>query len=221
MKNTLVAVMGADPDAEDILYRSLKDFPSDKIILIVDKESIQAAQRIRDSLAKFGIAVEHEKVQNTKSMDELFLKIKSIKQMEENRNIVINIDTDYMSSCLALSSAFVNGIQAIGLMEEKLIAYPIMKFSYYTALSEKKLRIMKKIHDNEQYESIQKLGKDLNMNLPLTAYHINGAPGKPGLDQMGLVQTEKKGRSHKIRLTKLGELLMKGAVDYEVGKRTC
>lgn len=220
MPNTLVAVIGKDYDAEDILYRSLKEFPSDKIVLIVEQEHMAAANRVRERLAKFGIPVEFEKASNTQSLEEMFLKLKQIKEREEGKSVVINVDTDYKSSCLALSAAFVNGVQALGILDKNLIAYPIMKFSYYAALSPQKLVLLKKVFEKGKYETIQSLSNELRSNLPLTIYHINGTLNKPGLEEMGLVQTERHGRNISISLTKLGELLMKGTVDYEVQSKS-
>ena len=213
MSNIILAVVGADKDAEDIILKSLKDFPSIKARLITENQHYANASKIKETLNRFGIETTIQKIGNIRNLEELFVVIKLIKESEKQHNIIINVDTDYMSSCLALSSAFVNGIQAIGLMEETLIAYPIMKFSYYTALSDKKLLMLNKIYKKKEYETIESLGKDLKMNLPITAYHINGAPGKIGLEEMGLVETKRSGRKIKVKLTKLGELLMKGTIE--------
>ncbi|MBI2575365.1 hypothetical protein HYV82_05770 [Candidatus Woesearchaeota archaeon] len=220
MPNTLVAVIGKDHDAEDILYRSLKEFPSDKVVLIFEQEHMAAAHRVRDRLSKFGIPVEFEKAANTGSLEEMFIKLKQIKEREKGKSVVINVDTDYKSSCLALSAAFVNGVQALGVLDNNLVAYPIMKFSYYAALSPQKLMMLKRIFEKGKYETMQSLSRELKSNLPLTVYHIKGTLKKPGLEEMGLVQTERHGRNIAISLTKLGELLMKGTIDYEVNTKT-
>lgn len=217
MPSTLVAVLGEDGDAEQVVFKSLRDFPSEKVILITEQQFMDKANRLMKDLSRLGIESEYQKVKSIKSMEELFVAIKGIKERENG--VIINIDADYMSSCLALSAAFVNGIQAIGLMEEKLIAYPIMKFSYYTALSDKKMAILKKIHGKGHYDSLESLGKELRMNIPLTAYHVKGAIGKPGLEEMGLVNTERKGRKLKITLSKLGELLIRGTIDHAIQKK--
>jgi hypothetical protein len=148
-------------------------------------------------------------------LEEVFRVIKEISQLYSKDNIVINVDTDYMSSCLALSSAFVNGIAAIGMMEDEIITYPIMKFSYYNAINEKKMSILRLIDEHSQIESMEKLSKLAEMSLPLIAYHLKGNRDSKGLVDMNLVKTYRENGSLSITLTELGKLIVKGYVDFE------
>ncbi len=211
----VIAVIGEDHDAEEVLYNPIKNFPPEKIILILEERFLAKGEKIKKDLEKFSIPVEFEKIGNKKSLEEVFIKISKIKGREKDKKLLINVDTDYMSSCLALSAAFVNGIQAIGLLGKEIIAYPIMKFSYYSALSDKKLNILKKIHERGEFKSLDNLSSEAKMSMPLIVYHIKGTREKPGLEEMGLVKTEKNHGNLNIKLTTLGELIVKGYVDVK------
>lgn len=214
-KNVLVAIIGEDPDTKDVLYRGLKEFPIQKIILITEEKHEKKAQSIQKDLEKFKIPVEFEYIQNRSSLEEVFGKIRKIKEQEQESKIIINVDTDNLSSCLALSSAFVNGIQAIGILHDDIIAYPIMKFSYYNTLSDKKLNMLKLIYNKGTYPSLDSLSKEINMSLPLIIYHIKGSRDKMGLQEMGLVQTKRNRGNIEVTLTSLGRLITKGHIDFE------
>ena len=133
----------------------------------------------------------------------------------KNDTLVINVDADYMTSCLALSSSFVNGVQAIGVLKDEVIAYPIMKFSYYNAINDKKMDILKLINDKGKFSSMEELSKKSKMSLPLIAYHLKGNRDSQGLVQMNLVETHKKDSSVCINLTELGKLIANGYVDIK------
>ncbi|MBT3464430.1 hypothetical protein HOD20_06780 [archaeon] len=212
---TVVGVIGEDKDASDILYMGMKDFPAEKVVLITKKEFENKCEAIEKDLNKFKIPVETVFINNKESLEEIFGKIRWVKDKYFDKKILINVDTDYLSSCLALSSAFVNGIQAIGVMKDEIIAYPIMKFNYYNALSDKKLMILTKIYEKGTFESTEALSKVIKMSLPLVSYHIRGTRNKQGLESMGLVETKRNQTKLEIKLSPLGKLITKGYVDYE------
>lgn len=212
---TVVCVIGEDKDASDILYMGMKDFPAERVVLITKKEFERKCEDIEKDLNKFKIPVETVFVNNKESLEEIFGKIRWVSERYSDKKILINVDTDYLSSCLALSSAFVNGIQAIGVMKDEIIAYPIMKFNYYNALSDKKLEILKKIYDKKKYNSTEELSKEMKMSLPLVSYHIRGTRNKQGLESMGLVETKRNQTKLEIKLSPLGKLITKNYVDYE------
>src|SRR3989344_2966575 len=155
----MLAIIGGDDDADEVLYHGLKEFPSKKVILISPVEAAQKVQQIKNDMAKFKIPVETHEIKNPGSLEEVFGLINKINEKEKGNRLIINVDTDYMSSCLALSAAFVNGVQAIGVVNEQIIAYPIMKFSYYNALSTKKMKIMKELFKRGSFISFDELSK--------------------------------------------------------------
>lgn len=209
----VIAIIGEDNDAEEVLYRPIRNFPPEKIILILEERFLARGEKIKKDLEKFNIPIEFEKINDKKSLEDVFVRISRIKEREKGKKLLINVDTDYMSSCLALSAAFVNGVQAIGLLGKEIIAYPIMKFSYYSALSDKKLSILKKIHERGEFKSLDNLSREAKISMPLIVYHIKGTREKPGLEEMGLVKTERNHGNLNIKLTTLGELIVKGCID--------
>ncbi len=221
MDTTAVAIIGKDDDASDVLFLGLRDFPAHKAVLICEPEWRRKAEKIRGELAKFHIQTEF-RTARTNSFEDVFRTISEIRQAEAKNRIIINTDTDYLSSCIALSAAFVNGIQAIGVLEDKIIAYPIMKFSYYSSLSDKKWMLLRKIYDSGGVESLEGLGRLSSMSLPLVTYHVRGSRQKPGLEELGLVGTERHGGKIRVMVTTLGNLLLAGHLETppeEKGKK--
>jgi DNA-binding transcriptional ArsR family regulator len=60
--------------------------------------------------------------------------------------------------------------------------------------------------------SLEQLSRKSGMSLPLISYHINGTPKSHGLKEMGLVETEDIGGRVNLRLTRLGQVLVKGYI---------
>jgi DNA-binding MarR family transcriptional regulator len=211
----VVGIVGEDSDAADVLYMGMRDFPAERVVLITEREFEKKCENIIKDLERFKIPTEIEYVKQKESMEEIFGKIRKISEKFSGKKILINVDTDYLSSCIALSSAFVNGVQAIGVLNDEIKAYPIMKFNYYNALSDKKLEILRAIYEKGKYDSIEGLSKTLKMSLPLVSYHIRGTRDKQGLEDMGLVETKKNQTKIEIYLSALGKLITKGYVDYD------
>jgi hypothetical protein len=214
-ENLVVAVIGEDRDASEILLKGFKKFSPDKIILLHKKGNDRNLRIVEKDLKRLSIPYIINSVSNFLQLEELFIKIKEIQLLNSNSNIIINVDTDYMSSCLALSSAFVNGIAAIGILEEKIIAYPIMKFSYYNTISEKKKFILETINEEKEVFSMEKLSKLTKMSLPLIAYHLKGNRDSKGLIEMKLVHVERINGSLNLKLSELGRLIISGYIDFE------
>ncbi|MBU1197835.1 hypothetical protein KJ765_04985 [Candidatus Micrarchaeota archaeon] len=219
MESVSVAVIGGDDDAADVLYSGLREFPASKVVLIAEEKGKRQAEQIKKDLEKFKIPSVIEVIQNKASMEDVFAHVARIREREVNKRITMNVDTDYRSSCIALSAAFVNGIQAIGVLDEKIIAYPIMKFSYYTALSERKISLLKTLFDQNGVDSLEMLSRLTGMSLPLATYHVRGSRNKPGLEELGLVKTNRHGGRLAVGLTPLGRLISKGYVDVQESGR--
>lgn len=213
--------MGADEDAGEVLYTGLRDFPADKVILVNYPAGSKKAVKIKADLEKVKIPVQMEEMADS-ALETVFQTIFKIANNERGKKIVLNIDTDYKTSCIALSAAFVNGVQAIGVNDENhLVAYPIMKFSYYSALSEKKMELLRKIEANKGVESLDQLSGLSGMSLPLVTYHVRGSKSTPGLEELGLVEAERKGGRIEVKLTSLGRLVLNGYVEVECNKPNC
>lgn len=215
-KNLVVGFIGEDEDAGDVLFKGFKEFHPKRVVLLIKKSNLNKEKEIKEDLKKFSIDCDVVKVGDNLHMEEVFLEIQKITQKYRGYNIVINVDTDYYTSCLALSAAFVNGIIAIGMLKEEIIVYPIMKFSYYNALNDKKFELLRLIDKEGRISSMEKLAKLSKMSLPLIAYHLRGNRDSKGLVEMNLVDTKRTKTSVEISLTTLGKLIVKGSVSCPV-----
>ncbi len=215
MKSTMVAIIGSDSDSSDILYRGLREFSSDKVVLLSEASNLDAVGKIRKDLEKLKVPVVSETIEKRTSMEEVFSRLARIRDREVGNKLIVNVDTDYLSSCIALSAAFVNGVQAIGVNDEKVIAYPIMKFSYYSALSDKKMMLLRTISKQGQFDSLEALSQEVGMSLPLITYHVRGAREKPGLEELGLIETRRNRGKIITTLSPLGKLIVNGMVEVK------
>jgi len=141
--------------------------------------------------------------------------VKEIKEVEGESDIIINSASgdSGLSRCAICSAAFVNGLKAFTVVKDEVILMPILKFSYYKILTDKKMEILKYLFSNQDCcSSLDELGRKLKMSLPLVSYHINGNLKSEGLKEMGLIVAEEFKGKVRITLTLLGRLIVKGYV---------
>ena len=197
----------------DSLYVGLKEFGTERIILIAPKNKVELAKKAKKDLEKFRIQVQIRQIEGN-LWEEMFRIISEIKKIEKDSNLIINVGTgDNISKCAATSAAFVNGIKAFDVNQEGPMLLPVLKFNYYKLISDKKMQILRILYAEETCcASLEALAKRTKMSLPLISYHVNGNLKSEGLKDLGLVKTtEKKGRVA-IELTILGRMLLKGYV---------
>ena len=206
---TIVAPVG---DYMEDLYVGIRDIPTKKVILITPIERQKDAEEAKVSLEKFKIPTTINLVRGF-IWEEIFKEIAKIKEFEEE--VMINVSTgDRESRCAATSAAFVNGLQAFGIANNSIFMLPVLKFDYYSLISEKKMTILKTVHKEETCcASMDELSKKVKMSLPLISYHINGNLKSEGLKAMGLVETEEKKGKVEVKLSFLGNMLLKGYVN--------
>ncbi|MFQ5406365.1 MAG: hypothetical protein ACE5DI_04375 [Candidatus Micrarchaeia archaeon] len=208
----LIVVVGKEKTAFENLFASIKHFPIQKVAIITEEKNKEFADKIKNELAKLKIPTEYLVVDEL-SFDAIFKSFAIAKEQYNEENLVTNIDTDRKTRCISLSAAFVNGFPAIGIINNKIIAYPIMKFSYYKALSDRKMAILKSVQEEQEVDSLEKLSRKTQMSLPLIMYHLYGTAEKAGLEKLGLVETQKnKGRVN-VKLTTLGKLILGGSIE--------
>jgi len=210
MKNIVVAPMGSNLDA---LFIGIREFPTEKIYLIVDENKINNAERAKKDIERFKIPVEIVTFKGD-LWEEIFKNISWIKERERNKNILINVATgDRDETCAAISAAFVNGIRAFSVTDGKTMLLPVLKFSYYKLLTDKKLGILQILRKFEDCcSSLEELSEKTKMSLPLISYHINGNTKSEGLKQLGLIEAEEKRGRIQVKLTTLGRLLVDGHI---------
>jgi hypothetical protein len=211
MKHTVIALVGENMDA---LFVGIREFPTESIVLITPDKHIEKAQEVMNDLKKFNIPVRIAEIKGDIWM-ESFRVVAETKKFASEGSLLINVGTsDCTLGCALTSAAFVNGIKAFTISNGEVMFLPVLKFSYYKMLTEKKLDILKTLYKEKQCcASLESLSKKLEMSLPLVSYHVNGTLKSEGLKQLGLVDTtENKGRV-KVNLSTLGKLLVRGYID--------
>lgn len=209
MKYTMIAPIGDNPDA---LYASINEFPIERLVVITTEDKSNQVEKIKKDFSKFRIDVDTVKIEG--NLWEETFKVISTFSATNKENIIVNVAAaDRNMMCAATSAAFVNGLKAIDMMDDKIMMFPILKFSYYKLLSDKKMTILSVLSKEiDCCSSLEELSKKVKMSLPLLVYHINGNIKSEGLKKIGLVETEEKRGRIKVRLTELGRLLEKGYV---------
>ncbi|MBI2675168.1 MAG: winged helix-turn-helix transcriptional regulator [Candidatus Aenigmarchaeota archaeon] len=208
MKNTIVAPVGTNIDA---LFIAIKEFATEKVILISPESHLAKAESAAKDLERFHIPVDIIRIKSN-IWDEIFRVISQISKTE--KNLLINVATgDGNMQCAATSAAFVNGIKAMAVEDNKPMMLPVMKFSYYKMISDRKMAIVKILfHEKDCCSSLEQLSQKAKMSLPLVSYHINGTPKSEGLKSMGLVETEEEKGRVIVKLSPLGRMLVNGYV---------
>lgn len=208
MGHVVIAPVGDNIDA---LFVGLKEFPTERVVLITPQSRVKDALRVKKDLERFKIPASVEEVTGN-LMEGMFEVISRVKQIETGRDILVNVATgDRVSTCAALSAAFVNGLKAFGVEHDKVMLLPILRFSYYKMLTDRKLNILKLLFSKDG-KTPEEISRETKMSLPLISYHLNGNRKSEGLKQLGLIETaEGKGKSV-VQLTMLGRLLVKGYI---------
>lgn len=210
MKHIIIAPVGDNINA---LFIGIKEFSTELVILLSPKERLNSAKYAKNELEKFQIPCQIIEIKGD-IWEEMFVKIAEIKEQQKNKPILINTATgDKTSTCAATSAAFVNGLKAFSVENNQVMLLPVLKFSYYKLLTEKKLKILEILaKDSTCCSSLEELSKKTGMSLPLISYHINGNLKSEGLKELGLVDIEEQRGKIKINLSMLGKLLIKGYI---------
>jgi len=209
MKYVVVAPVGDNMDA---LFVGIREFPTERVILLSPEERLDAAKKAQNDLERFKVPVKIMEIKGN-IWEEMFMKIAQISNIEKSIEILVNTATgDRVSTCAATSAAFVNGLKAISVNGNDVMLLPVLKFSYYNMIAGKKMEILKLLSKPGCCASLEELSKKTKMSLPLISYHINGNLKSEGLKGMGLIETmENKGKIA-IKLSTLGSMLIKGYI---------
>ncbi len=195
------------------LFVGMRDFPSETVVLISPTNQLKQAEKAKKELEKFGIDVKITELEGN-IWEGFFEKVSKIKSIEKDAEIIINTSTgDRNSQCAMTSAAFVNGLKAFSVMEKETMLLPILKFSYFKILTDKKLEILKILYEDKTCcKSLEELSKKTRMSPPLISYHVNGTLKSEGLKSLGLIElNESKGKTA-LSISTLGRLLIKGYV---------
>jgi len=211
MKYVIIASCGENLSA---IFVGLREFPTDKIYLITPEGMEEKAENEKRELEKFKVPV-IIKIIKGNVWEETFKAVAQIKQLEKDKELIVNVSAGDMHAgrCAACSAAFVNGLRAFEVENDSVQLLPVLRFSYYKVIQDKKMEILKLLFtDTKCCASLEELSRKTKMSLPLISYHINGNLKSEGLKKLGLVETtEEKGRVS-IKLTTMGRLLVKGYI---------
>jgi len=209
MGYTVIAPVSTHTDA---IYVGIKEFSTDKIVLLTPPHTESLAENIKKDLSKFKIEITILKLKEP-LWEELFQLVGRIVAAEKNE-VIVNVGSgDHSMKCASVCAAFVNGLKAFDIVGNSSMLLPVLKFSYYKLLTDRKLHILKVLHTQKDCcGSLEDLAKKTNMSLPLISYHINGTLKSEGLKQLGLVEITRKKRKTAINLTTLGRLLITGYI---------
>ncbi|MDP7115566.1 MAG: winged helix-turn-helix domain-containing protein [Candidatus Woesearchaeota archaeon] len=84
-------------------------------------------------------------------------------------------------------------------------------------MSDNKLKILKML-ERDDYTSLKDLSKKVSMSISLLSYHINGNYKYKGLKEYRLVEVKEKSKQLYIKLSEMGNLLLKGYIKKQEGK---
>lgn len=210
-KKIIIAPVDAQSSERD-LFVPIREFPTERVVLLSSAEGLGRAEELKGKLEGLSIPVSVVKVAGSDPWEDYFTVVSDIIEGHERGKVIINIATaDRISQCALTNAAHVNGIKAVAVIDGKLMALPILKLSFSSVLSPRKMRILDDLFKAGMcYSSMEELSKKSGMSLQLLSYHLNGTAKSEGLVQLELVDTkEEKGRV-KVCLSTMGRLFMKG-----------
>jgi len=213
----IIAAVG--PDIED-LFVAVREFKTDRVILITYPDKAAATEKAKAGLAKFKIPVDIVKAGNS-IWEDTFRVVNSIKRANEGKDLLMNVSSgDKITRCAMTSAAFVNGLKAFAVMDGNIGMLPVLKFSYYKLITDRKMKILQALFSEKNCcSSLEELSKKCGMSLPLVSYHVNGNPKSEGLKEMALVETTEKGGRVAIKLSLQGRILMNGYIEPSEEKK--
>lgn len=205
-------VAGLVGDNRDAVLAGVREFPTQQFFFITPKEKARSTIRTKDELSDFKIQTDVIRIRGD-PWEETFRVVSRLSV--EYPELLINAAAakDPMLQCVATCAAFVNGIRAFGVSEKgEAMLLPVLKFSYYKLLTDKKMSILHALDNPDCCASLQQLSRKTGMSLPLISYHVNGNTRSTGLVGLGLAETRGRGRRVSIHLTPLGKMLVRGYV---------
>ncbi len=212
MKYNIIVPVGSHVDST---FVAIREFPTEKVFLVqVDKQK-EKTDDLQEVLDRLKISLQVVEVKGN-LLEGMFRAFAQIKESVPEASVLVNASAgDNLSNCAALTAAFVNGVKAFNVMGDKLVMLPVLKFSYYRLIPERKLAIIKFLKSQPDCcSSLEDLAARLKMSLPLCSYHINGTAKVEGLVGQGLVEVHQgpRGKSQ-VMLTEMGRMIAEGLVD--------
>lgn len=214
MGYTLIAPVG---DNSKALFVGMKEFPTEKVILLSTKDNLKRAKKLSKKLEDFTIKTDIKELQGN-ILETIFQIFANLCSIYDTENLIVNVGTgNHSTTCAALSAAYANGLKAFDVMGDMTVLLPILKLSYYQELSENKMVILRSLNQKE-FEPIIKVAERLKISISLLSYHINGNNKYKGLKDHRLIETEMVGKSLYVKLSSMGRMLLKGHIPKKKSK---
>ena len=212
MSYNVIAPLATNANA---IYTGIREFPTNRLFLLCSKRpSIARAEKIKKELEKFNISTVIHEIK-CPLWEEIFRLVGDIASQYKDNESIVNVGAgDRTTRCAATSAAFVNGLKAFDVMGKSVMLLPVLKFSYYKLLTDKKMFLLRLLSEEKtQTLSFDNLLKKANMSPSLLSYHINGTRESEGLNQLGLIDIiPLRQKRIALRLTTLGKLLVRGYI---------
>ncbi len=206
-----IVIAPLDEDAE-ALYIGIKDFPTNHLIVICVPKKFTEVEKLKKDLTRFNIRVSVQEIRGH-PWEEIFRIISDLAS-RYGQEVLVNIGAgDRTTRCAATSAAFVNGLRAFDVVGKTTMVLPVLKFSYYKMLTDKKLLLLKILFkEKDGALDFEALSEKAKIGPSLLSYHLNGTLKSTGLRQLGLVDIINARRPTRIKLTMMGRLLTKGYI---------
>jgi DNA-binding transcriptional ArsR family regulator len=196
-------------------FVGIREFPTERVYLLLTGRNREKLDELKKAISPFKISTQEVEIKGN-LLEGTFRAFARIKTAVPEESLLVNVSSgDKMESCAALAAAYVNGLKAFSVMEDKIIMLPVLKFSYYRLMPERKLKILKFLKAQPDCcSSLEELSERLKMSLPISSYHINGNTKAEGLVSQGLVEVHigPRGRAQ-VMLTELGRLMAEGLIE--------
>jgi DNA-binding transcriptional ArsR family regulator len=212
LKYNIVAPLGQNLES---IFSAIREFPTERIYLISTGKHREKVDELKAVADRLRISVQVVDIKGT-LLEGMFKTFAQIKLAANEDSLLVNVSSgDNLENCAALSAAYVNGLKAFAVIDDKLVMLPVLKFSYYRLLPERKLAILMFLKTQPDCcSSLEDLAERTRMSLPLVSYHINGNAKVEGLLTMGLVETHLGPRGkNQVMLSELGRLIAEGAIE--------
>jgi len=212
LKYNIVAPVGGNLES---VFVAIREFPTEKIYLIFNGKNRERIDELKAVAQRLKITVQVIDIKGG-LLEGMFKTFAQIKSAVNEDSVLVNVSSgDNLDNCAALSASYVNGLKAFTVMDDRLMMLPVLKFSYYRLLPERKLAILMFLKTQPDCcSSLQDLAQRTGMSLPLVSYHINGNSKVEGLLTQGLVEAHLGPRGKtQIMLTELGKLIAEGAIE--------
>jgi hypothetical protein len=218
MRALQIASVGETPDA---IFVGVREFPVSRLILLFTPEFHAPAQEVARRAAAIKLDVVLRPLENEPLLG--CLKVVSEIVRDEGANfeeIIVNTGGGpRMMTCSLLAAAFVNGVRAIDVVGDCLVALPVLKFSYFEVVGATKLKVLRTLETmSGEASSLDDLAAKTGLQKSLLSYHIRGGRRGKGLAELSLVVITRRTRGRlDIRLTPTGRLLLIGNLPDPLG----